>query len=48
MTYPYIFIDTYTQSSTYLQYCIMVNSSFSIDGFVTMIEALDAIKKVTA
>jgi hypothetical protein len=42
MTYPYIFIDTDTWSKTYLQYCIRVSESLSLDGYKTMQEALQA------
>jgi hypothetical protein len=42
MTYPYIFIDTGTWSETYLQYCIRVSESLSLDGYKTMQEALQA------
>ena len=48
MIYPYIFIDTDKQSETYLQYSIMVSDSLSLDGYKTIIEALDALKKVAA
>ena len=48
MTHPYIFIDTDTRSETYLQYCIKVSDSLSYDGYKTIIEALSALKEVTA
>ena len=44
MKYPYIFIDTDTQSETYLKYCVRVNESYSIDGFKTIIQAMQQIR----
>jgi hypothetical protein len=46
MTYPYIFIDTSTESETYLRYCIRVNDTLSYDGYKTMQEALQAMEKL--
>jgi hypothetical protein len=44
MKYPYIFIDTDTASETYLMYCLRVSESLSLDGYKTIIQALEALK----
>ena len=46
MTYPYIFIDSSTESETYLQYCIRVSDTLSYDGYKTMREALQAMDEL--
>ena len=46
MTYPYIFIDTDTQSETYLRYCIRVSDTLSYDGYKSMREALQAMDEL--
>jgi hypothetical protein len=46
MTYPCIFIDTDTWSKTYLQYCIRVSESLSLDGYKTILEAQQAMDKL--
>ena len=46
MTYPYIFIDTGTESETYFQYCIRVSDTLSYDGYKTMQEALQVMEKL--
>jgi hypothetical protein len=46
MTYPYIFIDTGTESETYLHYCIRVSDTLSYDGYKTMREALQAMDEL--
>jgi hypothetical protein len=48
MTYPYIFIDTDTESETYLHYSIRLNDTVSYDGYRTMREALQAMDKLGA
>jgi hypothetical protein len=46
MTYPYIFIDTGTESETHLHYSIRVSDTLSYDGYKTMREALQAMEKL--
>ena len=46
MTYPYIFIDTDTESETYLRYCIRVSDTLSYDGYKTMRETLQVMEKL--
>ena len=48
MTYPYIFIDTDTESETYLRYCIRVSDTLSYDGYKTMQKALQVMDKLGA
>jgi hypothetical protein len=46
-TYPYIFLDESIHSETYLCYSIMVSDSLSYDGFITKLDALEALKEIT-
>lgn len=38
--YPYLFVDTHRNSSTFGQWCIRWSESYSEDGFASKMEAM--------